>query len=299
MKIYELQQKQSLPLSLKIQMSERRIREWYNHFDGKVYIAFSGGKDSTVLLDLVRSIYPNVSAVFVDTGLEYPEIRNFVKTVDNVIWLKPSMNFKKVIEKYGYPAISKEQSKYIYEWRNAKESSKLKDIRWNGKNGNFCIANKWKKLALSNIPVSHMCCKIMKKQPFYKYEKLTKNKSFIGLLAQDSNQRTTQYLNTGCNNYNTKNPSSKPLSFWLEKDIWNYIKSKNIRYSKIYDMGYSRTGCMFCMFGVHLEQEPNRFQRMKQTHPKLYDYCIHQCGVDKVLDYIGVNYGNMDLYDFF
>lgn len=294
----DLIQKQSLNLHQKISISKRRIREWYEHWDGKVYVAFSGGKDSTVLLHLVRDIYPDVEGVFCDTGLEFPEIKDFVKSIPNIKIIKPIMNFKKVIDKYGYPVISKEQAKYIYEWRNAKETSKLKTIRWNGKNGGFCISNKWRKLALSDIPISHMCCNIMKKKPFRKYEKLTNKKPFIGLLAQDSNQRLTQYLNTGCNTFDTKNPSSKPLGFWLEKDIWDCIKTNHISYSKIYDMGYSRTGCMFCMFGVHLESEPNRFQIMKYTHPKLYDYCIHKCGVGKVLDYIGVNYGNSDLRDF-
>jgi 3'-phosphoadenosine 5'-phosphosulfate sulfotransferase (PAPS reductase)/FAD synthetase len=298
MKQYELEQKQSLNLNQKIILSEQRIRNWYNHWDGEVYIAFSGGKDSTVLLHIVRDIYPDVEGVYCDTGLEFPEIRDFVKTNIDVKWIKPSISFKKVLEKYGYPVISKEQAKFISEWRNAKETSKLKTVRWNGKNGHFKISEKWKKLALSDIPISHLCCNIMKKRPFRKYEKQTGNKPFIGNLAQDSSLRKAQYISTGCNNYDTKNPSSKPLSFWLEKDIWDCINQNCISYSKIYDMGYSRTGCMFCMFGIHLEPEPNRFQLMKYTHPKYWDYCINKLGCGKVMDFIGVNYGNMDLYDF-
>ena len=96
--ISELWQKQSLPLSIKILMTQRRIREWVTEFgeDG-VYVSFSGGKDSTVLLHIVRQMYPNITAVVVDTGLEYPEIREFVKTFDNVVWLKPKKNFKQII----------------------------------------------------------------------------------------------------------------------------------------------------------------------------------------------------------
>lgn len=109
--ISDLYQMQSLPLDSKIKMTQYRIREWVDRYgkDG-VYVSFSGGKDSTVLLDIVRKMYPNIKAVFVDTGLEFPEIREFVKTFDNVDWLKPKMNFKQVIEKYGYPMISKEVS---------------------------------------------------------------------------------------------------------------------------------------------------------------------------------------------
>lgn len=109
--ISDLWQMQSLPLEAKIRMTKYRIRQWVEYYgeDG-VYVSFSGGKDSTVLLDLVRKMYSNVTAVFVDTGLEYPEIREFVKTFSNVVWLKPKKNFKQVITEYGYPFISKEVS---------------------------------------------------------------------------------------------------------------------------------------------------------------------------------------------
>ena len=107
----DLYQMQSLPLSAKIQMTKQRIRQWIEEYGEEgVYVSFSGGKDSTVLLDIARSVYPDIKAVFVDTGLEYPEIRQFVKTFDNIDWLRPKMNFKQVIEKYGYPFISKEVS---------------------------------------------------------------------------------------------------------------------------------------------------------------------------------------------
>ena len=113
--MWELKQKQSLPLPLKISLTKARIRQWINEYgeDG-VYVSFSGGKDSTVLLDLVRQDYPNVKAVFFDTGLEYPEIREFVKTYDNVDCIRPKMNFREVITKYGYPMISKEVSECVY-----------------------------------------------------------------------------------------------------------------------------------------------------------------------------------------
>lgn len=117
--ISDLWQMQSLPLEAKIRMTKYRIRQWVEYYGEEgVYVSFSGGKDSTVLLDLVRQMYPNVTAVFVDTGLEYPEIREFVKTFSNVVWLKPKKNFKQVITEFGYPFIPKEVSGKIYEARN-------------------------------------------------------------------------------------------------------------------------------------------------------------------------------------
>ena len=114
--ISDLYQMQSLPLKAKIAMTKERIKGWYEHFDGMVYASFSGGKDSTVLVDIITKMgYTDIPLVFVDTGLEYPEIREFVKEYgDRVTWVKPKMNFKQVIEKYGYPFISKEVSECVY-----------------------------------------------------------------------------------------------------------------------------------------------------------------------------------------
>lgn len=111
----DLRQMQALPLDLKVKLTERRIREWVHEFgtDG-VFVSFSGGKDSTVLLNIVRSLYPDIEAAFVNTGLEYPEIQKFVKTFDNVTILRPKMRFDEVIKKYGYPIISFDELNEIY-----------------------------------------------------------------------------------------------------------------------------------------------------------------------------------------
>lgn len=110
----ELKLLQALPLELKIMRTQQRIREWVNHYgeDG-VCVSFSGGKDSTVLLHIARSLYPNIRAVFSDTGLEYPSIRDFVKTIPNVDWVKPEMTFREIVFQYGYPLFGKEVAETI------------------------------------------------------------------------------------------------------------------------------------------------------------------------------------------
>lgn len=111
----EMRGLQRLPLDIKVAMTMDRIRQWVDTYgDNGVCVSFSGGKDSTVLLHLVRSYAPNVKAVFSDTGLEYPEIRNFVKTFDNVDWIKPKMTFGQIVGQYGYPLFSKEISNTIW-----------------------------------------------------------------------------------------------------------------------------------------------------------------------------------------
>ena len=118
-----LKELQALPLDRKIQISQTRIIEWYQRNKGNVVISFSGGKDSTVLLHLVRSIYPDVPAVFSNTGLEYPEIFRFVQTFPNVEIVRPKMVFSEVISTYGYPLIGKEVAEAIYYARRIRSQS--------------------------------------------------------------------------------------------------------------------------------------------------------------------------------
>ena len=110
----QLREMQRLPFEAKIALAENRIWEWEREFYGNTVVSFSGGKDSTVLLNLVRRINPDIRAVFSDTGLEYPEIRAFVKRQTNVDIVKPKMRFDEVISTYGYPLIGKEVAEAIY-----------------------------------------------------------------------------------------------------------------------------------------------------------------------------------------
>ncbi len=301
-----LKQRQSLPLNLKIQMSQRRIQEFYDHFDGKVYVSFSGGKDSTVLLHLVRSMFPDIPAVFVDTGLEYPEVRKFVKSFENVIIIRPEMPFNKVITEYGYPVISKEVAQFIEDNRRNPNGYTAKKFDPNSDyvkryGSRFCLA-KWNYLKDSDIKISSQCCRIMKKAPAKKFEKESGLKPFIATMAAESNLRKQEYIKKGCNSFESKRPASTPLGFWTEQDILQYLVENNLPYcsvygeikqdksGKYYTTQAKRTGCMFCMFGVHNEKSPNKFELMRETHPKLYDYCINQLGCGRVLDFLGVKY---------
>jgi 3'-phosphoadenosine 5'-phosphosulfate sulfotransferase (PAPS reductase)/FAD synthetase len=293
MEVWRLRQLQSLSLNAKVARTERKIREWYNHWQGDVYVAFSGGKDSTVLLHIVRKLYPDVPAVFCDTGLEYPEIRDFVSTFENVVWLKPKLTFKETLEKYGYPVISKEQAQCIYEHRhhNVCERRRRRDLEGHGNKGRRRVSLKWQHL-ITEAPfeISHKCCDVMKKRPMNAYSKETGRVRFVGTMAGDSSLRQQLWVKNGCNALTVGRPYSAPLSHWLEEDIWEYLHTRNVPYSSIYDKGYDRTGCMFCMFGVHMEKGENRFQRMKKTHPAQWRYCMDKLGLRKVLEYIGVPY---------
>lgn len=341
---YDLKQMQAVPLKGKITMTKNRIREWYNYWDGDVYVSFSGGKDSTVLKHIVDSMHLDVPAVFVNTGLEYPEIQQFVRSIkagkydcfnNDIEIVRPEMRFDEVINKYGYPVISKETAKRIYELRNYNLSEAYRDELLNHPDSRKRIAERWKCLIDAPFETSSKCCDVMKKKPVKQYEKQTDRKPIIGTMASESRLRYQKWVQHGCNAFDMKEPKSQPMSFWTEQDVLHYIKKFNVPYASVYGdivptskdeqiegqltifdilgsydgtmlktTGCSRTGCIFCMFGCHLEKEPNRFQRLKETHPRQYEYCIgggemvdgkwqpskEGLGLGKVLDYINVKY---------
>lgn len=321
-----LKQLQSLPLDGKIILTQQRIREWYEHWDGQVYVSFSGGKDSTVLKHIVDSMYDDVPAVFVNTGLEYPEIQTFVREVkagkyecfnSDVEIIRPEMRFDEVIQTYGYPVVSKEVAQIVreariglskgdgsYAYRIMKLRGELKD-----KNGKPSIFNqkKWEFLLDAPFPISEQCCNVMKKKPAKQYGKGTGRKAFIGTMASESRLRKRRWLRYGCNAFGDKrDPTSNPLSFWTEQDILEYLRCYNIPYASVYGeivetdkglntTGVSRTGCMFCMFGAQCDKAPNRFQRMQKTHPRQYAYCMKPVedsglGLQKVLEFLNIPY---------
>lgn len=303
----ELLMLQNLPLDIKVAKTKLRIEEWVRyHGEENCYISFSGGKDSTVLLHLVRSLYPNIEAVYVDTGLEYPELKDFVKSKRNITILRPRMSFKQVIETYGYPMVSKEQANYLDDIRTSTEKMKLRRLNGDAK-GRFKLSKKWHYLINAPFKVSHRCCNVMKKEPIKNFEKRTGKVPFIGTMASESILRQQSYLKNGCNAFNSKRPLSTPIGFWTEQDVLAYIKLHNLEIASVYgeiiksDDGKlsttkcDRTGCVFCGFGVHLEKGKNRYQKLEETHPQLHDYCMETLGFKEVCEFMDIPYSSKEV----
>lgn len=384
----ELYQWQALPLNIKVLMTAERIRNWVNEFgeDG-VYLSFSSGKDSTVLGHIIRVVcgYKNIPFVFVDVPTQYPELKQFAKTFDNLVILKPKISFAEVCEKYGFPMISKEVSncvsgarKYVkyldsqksnntiltavpyacymadllgIDRRINKQNEQYKSLqmgvipssseyrlrRLNGEltdsKGNYSQFNQEKYKFFLDAPfeISDLCCDIMKKKPAHDYEKETGRKPIIATMASESVMRTQKWLQDGCNAFNVTRPHSNPMSFWTEQDVLLYIKENNLPICSVYGevvtdyeamgqcenqmsfadfgifynerpllktTGCQRTGCVLCGFGCHLEKEPNRFQMLKETHPKFHNllYVLKNNGVTyaEAIDWVN-EHGNMNI----
>lgn len=385
----DLKQMQSLPLEAKIAMTQKRIEAWYESWikyeiydeetgktrfvtateepplgdheyiesmtEGQVYVSFSGGKDSTVLKHIVDQMYPDVPSVFVNTGLEYPELQKFVRDIQagkypglspNVETIRPEKRFDEVLREYGYPVIGKKQANVIDLARNNMEQGKytfrlralgvtvdeatemgltlpspelLERYEDSVRNSVFYVPNH-RHFLDTDFRVSDKCCDSMKKKPAFRYQKESGRKPILATMADESTIRKNAWFKNGCNAFEAKHPASTPMAFWTEQDVLLYLQKFNVPYASVYGdivpvddesetpvlktTGCSRTGCIFCMFGCHLEKEPNRFQRLKETHPRQWEYCIgggemvdgkwqpskEGLGLGHVLDYMGVKY---------
>lgn len=330
-------------------LTYEKLDEWYTAWGGQCYVSFSGGKDSTVLaylaawyLSSFRTPPWELNLVFVNTGLEYPEIQRFVNeyaawlrrefphiTV-NLVRLRPQMNIRQVVTKYGYSIVSKEVANNVW---LARRGNKYRMMRLRGemldKDGNKSIWNcdNWAFLLDAPFLVFSECCHIMKKRAAHTYERESREKPIVAMMAEEGRQRFQTWTATGCNAFEGKRPMSKPMSFWTEQDVLQFIVDRELPIASVYGdivasdgendynatlidcklhcTGCQRTGCMFCAFGAHLEKGENRFERMKHTHPKHYEFCIgggewdadglwkpneKGLGYGRVLDFIGVRY---------
>lgn len=305
----KLLQRQAMSLQDKIEITKRRVRDFYNHFEGEVYCSFSGGKDSTVLRHIIKSMGLNVPFVFSNTGLEMPEIVDFVRTLatedTNIIQVRPKLTFDKVWKQYGLPVGSKKVAKMIrvlQEGDNGKNSNmfRLYNTGINSKGElakSWKLPEKWRVFLSDDAPrVTDLCCDYLKKEPLDTYAKNSGRYGISAIMSDEGGARATR---TQCIVYEGKRPNCAPMLFWTEKDIWDYIEKFNVDICNVYFdrvvdgrviPGEKRTGCMFCGFGAHMEKGMNRFQRMAITHPRQHSIVIDRMGMGKALNLINVKF---------
>lgn len=293
----------------KVGLTIAKLMEFYVRTEGNCYLSCSGGADSMVLYDICKKVEQmngwKFKVVFSDTGLEEPTVRATASSIPEVTVVRPEMSFLEVLTKKGYPLVSKEVSecvvqarrcldnpnreRYIYRLEKILGTAKQKD-------GSKSLYNKEKYKPLINAPfrISNECCSIMKKKPLAK----VKEKPIIATMTEESENRKTAWLKTGCNSFEGK-VASRPMSFWTKQDVLNYIKYYDLKMADCYGevipvdkennptfeeikdhymfSGVQRTGCIFCMFGSHLDTQKggiSRFELLRRTQPQLFDYCM-------------------------
>ena len=297
----ELRRLQHQPYEWKVEHALDVIREFVEHEGvNGVYVSFSGGKDSLVLLHLVRSIYPDVPAVFAYTGIEFPEQVKFVRTFPNVTEVYPVKHFPKIINEDGIVYPSKEVAMYIKAAKGGATYAVngLKGLDKDGEENRYKSRfKKWAYLMDCGVKISPDCCELMKERPMRDYEKQNGKSPIIGTRAEESFRRAVGWMKSGCNSFAGNRAKSTPLSLWVESDVWRYIDENGIKLSPMYtDGGMSRTGCMFCPVPIAHGNYKN-IEYARTHHPKMYETMMIKHGLKAMLDKVRNTNGQMNFFN--
>lgn len=274
MDLKTLRDRQAWTLPQKIDHSLGVIDQFASHFNGQVYVAFSGGKDSCVMLNLVEMLLPRVPCMFIMTGCESPSVCRFIRQQrehHNIEIIRPEKTLKQVFAECGFPLVSKEVSHDIQAVRRNPYCKSSRNLLWLGNPHH--IPERWMYLLNEPYEVSERCCFWLKKKPSHDYAKRTGRRAFLGLLASEGYTRQSTYIKRGgCNAFGEDGKqyaTSWPLAIWTEQDVWQYIKDRHIEIPDIYSKGATRTGCMGCGFGA--QNDTTTLDTLKRLWPKWYD----------------------------
>ncbi|KKL78429.1 hypothetical protein LCGC14_2024930 [marine sediment metagenome] len=269
-KLKQLAEAQAQPLEVKVDMATALIKEALAI--GPASLAWSGGKDSTVLLDLVRQLAPDIPVVWNNTGVEFPETWPFIKRMTqewglnlHVARPEPGHTFWWCVEKYGWPLFGKDI-------RNSTDHHVSRRL------------SKRKEKAADAGRLSSYCCDYLKKKPGTKIQKAMGVKVLmLGNLVAENQTRRFAWIDRGSLYYGKKRKMWVvwPLWSWRDEDIWAYHREFSLPHCKIYDMGHKRNGCWPC--GMDIGIPGNHLSRLRLSHPKLYRYLMVDKGLGEEL----------------
>src|SRR3990167_141885 len=209
-----------LTLEQKVGLAKNIIEKAVSDYQ-KIFFSFSGGKDSTVMLDLVFKAKPDIKIVGIDTGYEFPETIEFTdklmkKYGTEIEYLRPTPEQHLGILEH-YEAFQKQDGGTLEEQTKniLTPSLNMKDGQW------YCCAHK--EPALKNFLARG------------EYDAW-----LTGLRSDETeNRRLVGIYQKGKNGIQKINP----IIFWMQEDVWEYIKLNKLEYHPKYDQGYKSLGC--------------------------------------------------------
>ena len=284
----------------------------YTETCGDCYLSFSGGKDSTIVLSLIKALDLNIPAVLSNTGLEMTAITDFINWVknnyyNNVVIITPEMKYNDVI-KDGKPFRSKIKStalKYYQKDPNCKTAKSLYDDNYTTSH-KIRLANKDFHVLYNdfNIKINDNCCEMMKKRPFAKYvEHSGAQGCLTGMRALEGGQRELIYdrkLKQGknvCTDIKKDGFIQKsPIIDWTDEMCEMYIKEYNIPLSRAYtDYGLKRTGCYLCPFDKDLQ---TRLEILYKYEPNKYKAALYYMRDIYIAQGVTLDFDNEYMYEY-
>lgn len=271
-RLLELRTMQCLPLHKKIEQTKARLSSILQQHRRPI-IAWSGGKDSTILLQMALDLNPNIDVAWCNTGVEFPECIHFVLEMRskwnlNLHIAKPETTFWKVVDKFGWPILGKGSSGG---WQSRAAYLERK--------GKHRLAK-----ATRDAKIAAACCRLLKQKPCDKlYSELEIDCVILGNMVAESRQRFLIWAQKGDYYYATAEGRYKawPMAAWTEEDVWEYHTIFGLSHSKIYDMGHRRNGCWPCL--MDFRYSDNKLKALRLSHPKLWNLIIVKKGLGKRL----------------
>ena len=326
---------QNLPYEVKLRRQEQKAWEFYEEIqsrDANCHVSV-GGLDSITLFIWLQNIGINVPAISV-SNVEDKSIQSVHKMlgIENVKSYKSKVE---VLNEVGFPVISKKIAGRIDTLQHPTESNKtVRHAIITGecgaqghfaKNSRMKLPKRWLELfggmenenegvnyQIAPFLVSNKCCYYLKEKPCEDWAKEHNSYPYLGIMASEGGQREEALIEHGCNYYGKGVIRSAPFAPFTRQDllqlaldlevpvpeIYGEIKRKHD--GTLYTTGAQRTGCSMCGFGIHLEERPHRFARLRERNLKEWEFWMYRCVKDKetgerygwgrVLDYIGVEW---------
>ena len=289
-KIRRLKRYQSLGLGSKIRYSLRLVEQALA-VAKKPIIAWSGGKDSTAMLHLIRTHFSkDIDVIFNNTRVEFPETLKFVRRMQESWGLNlhtatpdPKHSFWWCVENYGWPLFGKAGAGRIDTLRNGGEVSLNQSLR---------------RVAETDVPISARCCRYLKERPMSKLQKrLEVDLVFLGIMSSESRRRKFNWADHG-DFYQIKSGEWRclPLSIWTTEDVWKYHERYDIPHCPLYDMGHRQNGCWPCTMDIYFKD--NHLKALRASHPKLWKFLVVDKGLGEELVKIklALNEGQYNLF---
>lgn len=264
----------------------------------KIYMSFSGGRDSTIMLHMIEDLgWKNkIKIAHFNTTMEFEATTEFVNKKISEGWnidiTKPIKTMPQIYKEYGKPFHSKQASEMI--GRLQKHNFNFKDdtyksfdelilkypkcraaLKWfTGHDRATLVCPKWVKRALvfNEIRIANKCCEFLKKKPAKEYEKANDIVlSIIGVRKSESLARNYAYK--GCVWSDNKHFKFFPLLYFNDRDIEDIVELKNIELSKAYTVyNQKRTGCVGCPFGKNHKEELEVLRKFEPKKAKIVEY---------------------------
>lgn len=276
-RMVQLGEHQAMTISEKFEKSVELMKSYMGKVK-KIFIGWSGGKDSTLVIDLVLATgLSNYEIVYVDSGVEPSETTDYIEVFSKLRGfefkiLKPPTTFWQMVITHGWPILGGDRFSMPGSAKaNAEQARKQGEPK--------------RAAAIAKAGLSGACSNVLKVAPMDRYAAYVGSDcTAMGLMALETRQRMLVWLQKGDFYWHKGNKKwiAWPIWFWKPADVIEYFRSNGIPMCALYDPGrLDRNGCQAC--GKAYKWPDNNWIDTYRFHPEIMDEYMVKRGLAKRL----------------